>query len=401
MIDFAGVDVGKMAGQIKAPAGVQPVASWGTVVAVDAAAGTCTVLPSIGTGPGQAIADVRYALPYPPRPGSTVMLTAQMGDLIVWGQLAPEGPPVSRVYRDSTLAVADITIVTVPMNKALADPWGCADGTGVVCPATGLYDLEATCFMNWSGGTRRDVKMYVNGVQVGEQIHPAGAVNVLTCSLKAWPLTAGDSVTARVYSNSGTPQTLPTLLTAVAGLTMAWAGHRRPARALGAELLANAGIESGSAVGWSYIGAGVVTDETVSMHGGAKAIKIVNASATSLQAVTQTDAIEVTPGERYDLSAWVKTASGLAGTSSNGITFGVISGPTREAAGYNGTLLAADGVLTSGGTDLATSTSWVQKAGKVVIPAGHRFARPTFRSYSSAGHTIYWDDMSMKLEAVL
>lgn len=118
--------------------------------------------------------------------------------------LSPRAVSVSRA---AVLSVPNAAFTNIPFTAEETDLYGQATLAGgvytVSISASGLYLVTVTGGFAGGGGNARAVRALVNGVQVVSQQVGASAGNMVLSASGLVAISAGQSLTAEAYQNSG------------------------------------------------------------------------------------------------------------------------------------------------------------------------------------------------------
>jgi hypothetical protein len=142
-------------------------------------------------------------------------------------------------------------------------------------------------------------------------------------------------------------------------------------------LAPNPGFESDPASSYNTSGTGLFSWASDAAHSGSSALKLVSVTDTLTRWLTETQAIKVSPGTTYDVSAWLKTAN------------------VRQTAGLSINFWDANGAHLPATIDapqqLTGTTDWTQLKMQVIAPVGAAYLRVEFR-LTGLG-TLWADDL--------
>lgn len=152
--------------------------------------------------------------------------------------------------------------------------------------------------------------------------------------------------------------------------------------ALAQNLVTNPGFETGSISPWVTFGGGPTTlsVETTQVHSGTYAAEVTNRNAT-YEGISQQLVSVLTPGETYNISAWVRLVSGA--NQNVQMTVQTIDGSGTSYAGIN--------------SNSVSSTAWMQLSGQYTYnPSGTASSVIFYVEVpSSASAAYYIDDVTV------
>src|SRR5262249_50288964 len=126
-------------------------------------------------------------------------------------------------------------------------------------------------------------------------------------------------------------------------------------RAAGQNLLSNPGFEAGNTSGWGQFGGAFsITAETSVVHSGTFAAQVTNRTQT-FEGISQSILSVLTPGQTYNISAWVRLISGANQNVQMTVQKIDVGGTTYASVNSNS----------------VSSTSWTQLSGQYTYnPSG-------------------------------
>lgn len=347
---------------------------------------------------GEVIAN--YLGEYPPRPGGLAWYATDGVDRIVLGMVAPEGPPMghANLAAATAMTTGSATIVTL---QRLNDPWFAntsgtsTTGTGVFeCPSDGLYSVSG--YAGWASNATglRQVTIMKNGTAaVINQIQAVnGAATFQSANVPQLECSKGDILALRVRQDSGGNLNLNE-----AELRAVYVGRRR-APGFGPEQLVDGSFEFAPLASfpqntWSLLHATSATwtqDVAPNVYAGQFALKGVHNAGTVVTAVQGKELVQVVPGQRWRVTAAVKTSAALSGTGDNFVTCWL----ALQTEGEPDLFSPETTLLTS--SNRATGTAYAVETFNFVIPASMFVAKVMLRCRNTAGVTIWWDDVTFR-----
>lgn len=130
-------------------------------------------------------------------------------------------------------------------------------------------------------------------------------------------------------------------------------------------------LTTGQGVGWTYVGGTIATDisfDSGERHGGAQSLKVAAVGTTSQSGIKQY--VLFSPGGKYQLSAWFKTAAPA----------GKVVCDTLDGASFSF-------------SNSGTTSDWEQITQTLAVTASVPATGSRFRCYVLAGATAYIDDL--------
>src|SRR5579862_271513 len=172
---------------------------------------------------------------------------------------------------------------------------------------------------------------------------------------------------------------LPGLLLLGLLVTAGWSGQAQ-------NLVTNPGFETGNTSGWFAFGSPTISVETSQVHSGTYACLVTNRTATYM-GIAQSFVGVLTPGQTYNVSAWVRLVSG--GNQTMQLTMQKIDG-----SGTSYTLIGSGSV---------PSSAWTQLSGQYTYnPSGTPSTLTFYAEVPSSSNAAYYiDDVNFSGQTIV